>query len=1157
MKKIISLLCFWQIFNAQQAPQIKTDLPTIIPPAPTAAALMKYEEIAVNNYTGIPDVSIPLLSLPTNSKDLQLDISLKYHPGNVKGDNVAGDVGLGWNLFTGGTISRTVRGLPDEIYIPALSGSNIQSKIGLYHTANGSFNNFYYAKIGNLSQFVYDQPYDANKYYWETVEQNKFDTEQDLWQFNFMGKTGRFYIKKNQDGVLSVYPLSDHNIKIINHYTTIGQNQYIPSGFTLYDEKGYKFNFNVYETTTNFQAVENRHILNPSSSISADREFRSSFHLSEVIDPNNKVILTYNYSGEEFREFNKSSNFISNENFDHADLDVPSKLNCFNEFQPPVQLINSFSTVKVKKLQSIITDDQNKILLEYDTDRQDSNIGSTGYVPKLKSVILKTVNNDLVKKYNLSYTYSHILENRLLLNGIDELASNNTINLKYKFSYNKKDPNLPGDLALDYWNYVNVIKDNCNSATLSSQRTPTPNTTNLDVLNKINYPAGGSTILVFESNTYSFIGDKAVTDYSENILNEEFLSTDYKTFNSSALQYIPISNKNRRAVFSSDITFSQDQNTWNRNIILYKSVNGQLTPVSTFFCVEPNYNCCHEVTLEMNVQYVLRRNNLSTGGNPTDHLSINYYAKSDFQKEFLYGGGNRIKKIGYFSYDNDTLYGNYSDGLVTPEKEKKYSYNWFDNPNKSSGSLSFIKPVFDYTRSVKIATNCQEPPFLWGGSTTFQATIGYRTLTSLNNTPLINTHGSDVGYKYVRIFETDKGFVENEYTSPLDYPEEISIANTRPFLPSKNIDYKRGQLLKEIIKDNAMKTLSESHFNYNFEEHEDTYGHRFFKSDGIGFEGSFFKNYDSYISSVDNSQGPISCVDCGLNFFSSSNLSGYPAQYTHAVALVDAHGWAKLVSKNTKNYFYENNIQKVTEKNESFEYNPINKQLSLHTIMTEDGTAIKTKYFYHTGNSVYSQNRISEIEKIENYKNNKLLSTQNIVYANNWQDNVSFLPQQVQASFGTASLTTEITYDKYDEKGNVLQYTGKDGIPVTIIWGYNKTQPIAKVEGITYDQLTSLVSPTAIVMASDNDAADSTKESLLLLALNTFRKNSQLSDKKVTTYTYDPLIGVTSITPPSGIRQVFAYDAANRLKETKVRSKDNAGAYTDKKAAEYKYNYKP
>ena len=64
-------------------------------------------------------------------------------------------------------------------------------------------------------------------------------------------------------------------------------------------------------------------------------------------------------------------------------------------------------------------------------------------------------------------------------------------------------------------------------------------------------------------------------------------------------------------------------------------------------------------------------------------------------------------------------------------------------------------------------------------------------------------------------------------------------------------------------------------------------------------------------------------------------------------------------------------------------------------------------------------------------------------------------------------------------------------------------------------------------------------------------KNSVLSNYSITTYTYDPLVGVTSITPPSGIREVYLYDTANRLKEIR---EDNA---TGKILKEFKYNYKP
>ncbi|MDQ0477483.1 hypothetical protein [Chryseobacterium sp. MDT2-18] len=62
-------------------------------------------------------------------------------------------------------------------------------------------------------------------------------------------------------------------------------------------------------------------------------------------------------------------------------------------------------------------------------------------------------------------------------------------------------------------------------------------------------------------------------------------------------------------------------------------------------------------------------------------------------------------------------------------------------------------------------------------------------------------------------------------------------------------------------------------------------------------------------------------------------------------------------------------------------------------------------------------------------------------------------------------------------------------------------------------------------------------------------KKTELSGFQITTYTYDPLIGVRSITPPSGLREYYFYDAANRLKEVR----DSNGNVLK----EYQYHYKP
>ncbi|WP_415326313.1 hypothetical protein [Chryseobacterium sp. MMS23-Vi53] len=132
----------------------------------------------------------------------------------------------------------------------------------------------------------------------------------------------------------------------------------------------------------------------------------------------------------------------------------------------------------------------------------------------------------------------------------------------------------------------------------------------------------------------------------------------------------------------------------------------------------------------------------------------------------------------------------------------------------------------------------------------------------------------------------------------------------------------------------------------------------------------------------------------------------------------------------------------------------------------------------------------------------------------------------------TGSPETVMTIDKYDAFGNPLQTTSKSGIPTTLVYGYNNTQIIAKIEGITYDALQNLNLMSSIVNASNDDALDSSKEGLLIAALDNFRKNQALKDYYITTYTYDPFIGVTSETSALGIRKKYVYDNLNNLIKT-------------------------
>ncbi|UPT69702.1 MAG: hypothetical protein M0D53_11100 [Flavobacterium sp. JAD_PAG50586_2] len=309
---VVLLQNIYLLAQGTAVPPIKLDLPTIIPPSPTVAALMKFEEVPVSNYTGIPDISIPLYSSSTLSKDINMDISLKYHPSGVAASERSSDVGLGWSLFAGGTISRTVKGKPDDIF-----EMGQEAKIGLYHNSVGNFQNKYYEIINEINDentTAYDT---IDEFLWDAQVRGRLDTEHDLWQFNFMGETGRFYIKKDSLNQLVVTPLDEYRVKIKNIYGN-PQNIYKPTSFEIHDEKGYKYIFDVAETTTvHTSSISASRISGEDSGLipGGSYAFQSAFHLSKIIDANGNILVDILYTAPMVEITHDSSITYYNEDY--------------------------------------------------------------------------------------------------------------------------------------------------------------------------------------------------------------------------------------------------------------------------------------------------------------------------------------------------------------------------------------------------------------------------------------------------------------------------------------------------------------------------------------------------------------------------------------------------------------------------------------------------------------------------------------------------------------------------------------------------------------------------------------------------------------------------------------------------------------------------
>ncbi len=234
----------------------------------------------------------------------------------------------------------------------------------------------------------------------------------------------------------------------------------------------------------------------------------------------------------------------------------------------------------------------------------------------------------------------------------------------------------------------------------------------------------------------------------------------------------------------------------------------------------------------------------------------------------------------------------------------------------------------------------------------------------------------------------------------------------------------------------------------------------------------------------------------------------------------------------------------------SYSYSPYTFNATVTESANSHNDKIKTEVSYISdilgsgGQADYSgdfiqRNMLSVPLITKSYRNGLPVEKVVLKYSKDWvsQGHEWLLQHKViSADLGTIetpneTFTEKLTFDLYDNKGNVLQYTKTNGSPISIVWGYNSTKPIAIIEGAFYSTISPFISE--IVNHSDYDATESVNndETDFLSKLDAFRHNSNFTNYQITTYTYDLQVGIRSVTPDSGHRESYIYDTANKLKK--------------------------
>ena len=464
---------------------------------PQTQSFVRYGNNPVDLYTGTTGVSIPVYTYKDN--DFEIPISLEYASNGLVANHQTGILGQGWYLNTGGVITRTVVGIPDENHDIAMAGYYD------YHRSvpvNESITNplLLGKQFHNISTI--DEPfvylYDPSK-----PSSAMYESTPDIFHFNFMGYQGSFQFDVNKK--ICIYNTNtardNFKIKVFNF-----QNSPI-SSFEITTNDGYKYIF----------GGDQSGLYDRECSISEKSVERTviSWQLTKIIAPNGRKVSLIYRSGD-YTSRGIIKNMMPSPNYKIVSTQSGGSASYYES-----STVSQFPTY----LESILVD-VCRIQLDY-TSKQSEKYGADRNphdLPALLKLSSVTVNSlspttEQILHCDLSYQYSADKNKVLFLKEVD--FGEGKI---YKMNYIGVDefPSIlvfpfNGTCAVDHWGYYNgqlliginnfipsttTDKDKKEVIT-SSQREANALYSQLGMLKQISYPTGGYTTYEYEGNTYS------------------------------------------------------------------------------------------------------------------------------------------------------------------------------------------------------------------------------------------------------------------------------------------------------------------------------------------------------------------------------------------------------------------------------------------------------------------------------------------------------------------------------------------------------------------------------------------------------------------------------------------------------------------------------
>ncbi|WP_312555288.1 hypothetical protein [Empedobacter brevis] len=1038
-------------------------------------------------------------------KNLNLPISLDYSTTGVRVNAISGRVGTGWVLNIGNiSLNRDVRGVADNVveelkldkkYFefqpnddnPATSGAN-----GDYTLAT---------KLTGVSRST-------------VINAPSLDANKDYFIYSLNSNSGRFI----QDSQGEFHTIPKDDVKILNTKTLI-------------DNQGNAYYFTEYANISNFNMYANI------DDIGVSMPFRNTsfaFKLDSIKLPTNEVIQ-FKYETDNYNftsSFNKSLDL-------KTDSTDKNPLKPCKSYEDSPSVTRSYQQVTDQVIKEIIYPN-GKITFDYASNNQEVIGGKV-----LKNVKFYQ-NNQLYKNYNLesdfttSTTPSQMipqykeenLSKRLFLFKVNESLTN----ANYSFNYYGVDKtslktSFPSRFSgkEDYWgNYSSagdflpssnkyVNKSGVLTSYEGANKNPRLNDAIIGSMESIQLPTGGFQQIKYELDDFY---DEGYKEYYEEVKNEGLAVSHAEAIN-KVTKSITINEKNwiSNAKFSfnypgiENVDYSEDPPSLPTVSHYYVeiSINGKKWK-SLFNKIEKSLEL-HEMIRNGDV-ITFKFHYEGKKGTPLNSgatIGLSYTVEKEREIPFVYrtAGNLRVQELVLKENANTETY------------KKQYTYKKFDQPDEPSGYfLGRDMNMNYYTRKP-----FNNPAITQG--TEKDLYCEYLNVSSQNNFNLYALENKSIVYpnvteKIINLKDNSFYTIEKEFSVP---DKKAYSEHQLPFIQGSYNGYMGGLLKNETYKNDKGSIVRSVTNIYEF----DNYFNQFSSKYDNAFPGYLYPAMDLNIRSSYSG----SVVGMAQEYFTFDiNTYYYPST------------WIKL--KEIKEVdFFEN--KQFIEKIKTFNYNYNQIKPISEVTTTSKGENITTEYQYPPdliGQEDYmtelkEANRISEPVVVKQKVDGTYISEVHNQY--NLFNGIiqKSVVHQKKGSGIDINKTDDrkVIYSSYDNRGNLTQYALQNGISVAIIWGYNGQYPIAKIEGAAYSEVSAYISD---LETKSNDG------SLAKESFNTLR--TAFPHAMITTYVYQPLVGVTSITTPNGQTEYYKYDASNRLEEIRNDKKEMIKTF--------KYKYK-